>query len=353
MENFILNGNPTGDIASALVECGFDTNVLRPYKGTDGRTYITRNVGGKAKAVPVANADATLRKDDWILLDDAIVKAAKARLRAVDDLRARGLTFNIPNGMSRTVLQTERQSDISDAGVSMDGLTETEADRPVFDLTNLPLPIVHKDFHFSARQIAASRNGGSPLDTSTAELAARRVAEQVEKMLIGTANDYSFADGTIQGYTSFTDRITKTDITDPSSSGWSPADTLQEVLEMRKESQDAYHYGPYVLYCGPDWGVYMDDDYSANKGSNTLRQRIESIGSIESVRTLDYLTGYDLVLVQMTSDVVRLVNGMDIQTVQWDTHGGLRKNFKVMAIMVPQLRSDHNANTGIVHGTTS
>jgi hypothetical protein len=55
----------------------------------------------------------------------------------------------------------------------------------------------------------------------------------------------------------------------------------------------------------------------------------------------------------MTSDVARAINGMDITTVQWETQGGMRVNFKVMAIQVPQIRSDFNGRTGIVHATTA
>ncbi len=55
----------------------------------------------------------------------------------------------------------------------------------------------------------------------------------------------------------------------------------------------------------------------------------------------------------MTTDVVREVIGMDVTTVQWETKGGMQLNFKVMAILVPQIRADQNSNTGIVHGTTA
>ena len=95
----------------------------------------------------------------------------------------------------------------------------------------------------------------------------------------------------------------------------------------------------------------MDDDYSSAKGDNTLRERIAKIDNITSVDTLDTLTGYQMLLIQQTSDVIREVVGMDMTTLQWMSHGGLQFNFKVMAIMVPQLRADQNGNTGIVHGT--
>jgi len=348
--DFILNGRPSGNVAETLLAHNFDVGALRPYTGLDGRTYVTLTQNGIPSAIPIANATATLRKDDWKILDDAIVKAAKPRLRAVADLRSRGLSFAIPNGMGKTVLETENQSDISAAIISMDGLRESEGDRPQFDLVNLPLPIIHKDFQYSARQIAASRNGGSPLDTTTAELAARRVAEMAEQLLLGVASSYAFGGGTIYGYVNYPNALSRS-LTSPTAVAWTPATTVQEVLQMRLQSQDAFHYGPWMLYCSPNWDVYMDDDYSASKGDNTLRERLAKVQGIEGVSTLDYLTDYSLVLVQMTADVVRIVVGMEITTVQWESRGGLQQNFKVMAILVPQLRTDQNSNTGIVYGS--
>jgi len=347
--DFVLNGRANGDVASVLMEHGFDVNCLRPYIGSDGRSYITVNRNNIPTAVPLVNAVASLRKDDWKLLDDAIVKAAKPRLRAVADLRGRGLQFAIPNGMGKTVLETETQSDITEAILSMDGLRKSQEDRPVFELTNLPLPIIHKDFSFSARQVMASRNGGSPLDTTMAELASRRVAEMAEQLLLGVADSYTFGGGTIYGYRNFPYSLPKS-LTDPTSESWAPTTLVNEVLDMRYQSQLSFHYGPWMLYCSAAWDIRMDDDYSALKGDLTLRDRLKKIEGIEDVRTLDYLPDYDILLVQMTNDVVREVVGMDITTVQWESQGGMQLNFKVMAILVPQLRADQNGHSGIVHG---
>ena len=60
-----------------------------------------------------------------------------------------------------------------------------------------------------------------------------------------------------------------------------------------------------------------------------------------------------MVLVQMTSDVIRAVVGMEFQTLQWPTEGGMLLNFKVMGIIVPQVRVDINHRTGLVHGNVS
>jgi uncharacterized linocin/CFP29 family protein len=347
MSDFIMNGSGHGSVASTLMANNFDPHALRPYLGSDGNSYVTVNQGGNAKSF-VTNAPATLRKDDWIQLDEAVVQAAKQRLRAVADLRSAGLQFSLPNGMSKTVLQYENESDISGATVSMDGLRESDSDRPEYNLVNLPLPIIHKDFSFSARQVMASRNGGSALDTTMAELAGRKVAEEAENLLLGVSSSYAYGGGTIYGYTNFPSRLTKT-MTAPSSSNH--ATTVQEILAMKTQSQDATHFGPWFCYCSTSWDAYMDEDYSSSKGDNTLRDRIGNIEGVDRPSTLDFLPANTLVLVQKTADVARMVVGMDVTTVQWETKGGMELNFKVMAILVPQLRADFNSNTGIVHGT--
>lgn len=348
----ILNGQAHGAVASTLLQNGFDVSALRPWIGKDGRTYIAHRDPQDAKkliAVPTMNATATLRKDEWIQLDTAIITAAKERLRIIADLKSAGLTYNIPNGMGKTVLESENVSDITAATVSMDPARESEGDRPEYDLVNLPLPVIHKDFYFNARQVAASRNSGAGIDVTTAQLAARRVAEEAEKMAIGIGSQIRYGNGSIYGITNYPDAITTVDVTAPDAGGWTPKITVTEVIAMRQASVNAKHYGPWVLYVSPDWDAYLDEDYSDAKGDNTLRERLMKITGVSDIRTLDYLTGFKLVLVQMTSDVIRLVTGMDITTVQWETHGGMRLNFKVMAIMVPQLRGDHYGNTGIVY----
>ena len=250
--------------------------------------------------------------------------------------------------MGKTVLEHETQSDINDAILSMDGLNQGRADRPEYNLVSLPLPIVHKDFHFSARQIATSRNSSTPLDTSMAELAARKVAEMVEKLLLGVAASYSFGGGTVYGYTNYPNRLTKS-LT--ASTGTNHEVTVREVLQMKQQAYGAFHYGPYFCYCSPGWDEFMDDDYSVNKGANTLRDRIAQIEGVDRPVTLDFLPDTTLLLVQKTTNVVRAVTGMNIQTIQWPTQGGMQLNYKVMGILVPELRADHYNKTGIVHGS--
>jgi uncharacterized linocin/CFP29 family protein len=351
-----------GNWARQLIDNELDVGCMRPYVDKRNRSWITRNIvnpeTGKSEQKPVMtrNDNATLRILDWIQLDEAIIRASKERLRAVRQLREAGLVYMLPNGIAKPMMQFQQQSDISGATISMDGIREGESDRPVFSTVNFPIPIIHKDFQFSLREIMASRTGYSPLDLTTAELAGRRVAEQVEQLTIGTSNtallgapSYAYGGATIYGYMNFPGRISWT-ITLPTAVGWTPDQTINDVLQMKRASQAAKHYGPWMLYCGLNWDPYMDDDYKPTYNSTTLRQRLRDIDGIIDVQTLDYIPDYSLLLVQQTTDVVRLVIGMDITTVQWESHGGMQLNFKVMCVIVPQLRSDYYGNTGIVHG---
>ncbi len=383
--DYIQNGRGHGAVGEQLAGCRFDPGLLRPYIDSQGQRCVTVNTGrtvinSKGEIVPVLEKrtvnellsagisspvfNATsLRKDEWILLDNVVIRAARQRLRAWSDLAAAN-TYGGFNGMSKTLLEHETMSDPGEAIVDMDGLTEGRTDSPRYQLEGLPLPITHSDFWFSSRRLAASRNSGTPLDTTMAEAAGRRVAEMIEKTLIGvetgitygnaTANGYSRTPS-VYGYTNFTARNTKTDLTVPL--GTNPEATVQDVLEMRDLLYADNFYGPYMLYHSTAYDIFLDNDYFRTGGTSvvrSLRERLESIEGIQGVRRLDFLTtGYVLIMVQMTSDVARAVNGMDITTVQWESVGGMRLNFKVMAIQVPQLRADFNGACGILHATTS
>lgn len=373
--DFVLNGQASGMVAERMQDCRFDPGLLRPYIDSRGQRCVTisNGRGGYEKRTvaemlsngihsPVFNA-TTLRKDEWIQLDSVVLSAARQRLRAWSDLSAAN-SYGGFNGMSKTLLEHETMSDPGEAIVDMDGLTEGRTDAPKYQLEGLPLPITHSDFWFSSRRLAASRQTGTPLDTTMAATAGRRVAETIEQTLIGTVTGMTYGNATtngygrtptVYGYTNFPARNTKTDLTTPT--GSNPDAIVQDVLEMRDQLYDDNFFGPFMLYHSTDYDIYLDNDYFRTGGTSvlqTVRQRIQAIDGIAGVRRLDYLTsGYVMIMVQMTQDVARAVNGMDITTVQWESVGGMRLNFKVMAIQVPQLRADFDGRCGILHATTS
>jgi uncharacterized linocin/CFP29 family protein len=289
-----------------------------------------------------------LRRDDWLRIDAAVVDVAKTELRAIDDLRAAGCIENI-DGMATPVLGYERVGDITGATMSMDGLREGETDRPDIDLQLLPIPIIHKDLSFSAREVLAARRAGTDFSTWSIRKSVRRVMELANDLLLGTAASYSFGGGTIYGYTNYPGRITKT-LTNPTAAGWTPQTLVSELLDMRQSLRNKFHRGPYVMYVSTDWEVVLDDDYSGAYNGNTLRTRLQQIENIASIRSVDGLSGYQIILVQMSPEVIQEIIGMDVKVVQWEEKGGMELKYKVMGIYVPRIRTDKNSNTGIAHG---
>lgn len=381
--DFILNGQAHGQVGQVLQDVRFEPGMMRPFLDSKGRPCVTLNAGknddgtpklktflqsdlaARGMASPVANA-TTLRKEQWIFLDEVIVKAYRARLRAWSDLAATGNTVSGFNGMSKLTYEYEVASDYGEAVVDMDGVTDGRNDRGLFRLRSIPLPITHADFGFTQRQLAVSQNGGMPLDVTGAEQAGRKVAEMLEKTLIGVETGITYGtqssgvtshDGTstVYGYTNFPYRITKTNLTVPT--GANPEQTVGDVLSMRNLLTNIKRFGPFMLYHSGDWDFFMDNDYARLGGSNanmTLRDRLRAIDGIQDVRRLDFLNStYTLIMVQMDPETVRIINGMDITTLQWDTKGGMQRNFKVMTIQVPQVRADYNGVNGIVHATTA
>ena len=347
----IFKGHAMGSTAQRLLANGMNVNGLRPWidtvrmpdgseKGT-GRAFVNSN----GVAQPIANA--TLRKDEWKQYDEAILKAAQLRMVGIQDLQSRGLTYNITNGLGTTVLEYEDQSDIEPAQVSMDAVTRGRNDRPEFDLNYLPLPIIHKDFQINIRTLNASRTTGQSLDTTMAELATFKIMELAEQYLFQGWGTFAYGGGTIYGYTDFPALSSVTLAQNWDASGKTGAEIINDVRAMKQASINDRYYGPWMIYIPTAYETVLDADYVAGY-PKTIRQRIEEISGILGVKVVDKLTANNVVMVQMTSNVVRLVNGLALTVVEWTTEGGMVFHFKIMLIQVPQLRADQNDRTGIV-----
>lgn len=354
--DFVLNGAAHGNAGRILAACNGDVHALRPWMEADGSEWIQRATGYDDNGEPIVkpfrvhNSGAVLRKNEWQRVDNLVVKAAKRRLRLINDLRGAGLTLNLPNAFGTAVLQYERQSDISRARIGMDVTPSGDNDRPTYDIVNLPLPIISKEVQMSSRSIAISRNGNTPLDTTLLELAAEKVAEEAEQLVLGTLDTYTYGGGVVYGLTNFPNRGTGAFL-NPNVSGWTPQMLYNSVIKMIDDATNNYHYGPYSLYYSTGLMQYMLQDYSAQYSGTNLENKIRALRPIASVEMLDYLTGNQLVLVHRSPNTVRVVMGMDVTTVQWTENGGAREHFRVMAMMVPQMKTDINGECGIIHYT--
>lgn len=402
--DFVINDRvaPGGQLQEQLGMPGdmrFDPGLFRPFINRNGercvtihtgkfvwddkrnaevpeyKTYAVRDLQRRGIDLPVFNTTTSLRKEQWIEIDRRVVMATRTRLRAAQFLKDR-VPYGGFNAMARMTLEYEAASDPGEALVSMDGLAEGRNDRPRYSLRSVPLPIIHADAQMSSRLLAQSRNGGTPLDLTMIEANSRRIAEKVEDITIGIEDGVNYGTVTtgptahtgesqVYGLLNYPYVATKTDMSNPSSSD--PDDTVQDVLEMRSQMYDAGFYGPFVIFHSTDWDAYLDKDYAVGTASAglaapsvTLRERLRRIEGITDVMRLDRLTptatnshAFTMLMVQVTSEVIDFVNGMEPTVIQWTEKGGMDIRFKIMTIQQARPKHDFNDNCGILFARTA
>jgi uncharacterized linocin/CFP29 family protein len=335
-----------GDAADRLLAANMDTGVLRPYIDSKGRSCY------EVKNQQTGKSQVLLMKDQWIRMDEVVTRTTRDELRVYGDIVGAGLTYNLPNAMGTTVIQHQSMSDAGDATISMDGLRQSNQDRVTYDIAQIPVPLIHSDFHYSLREIAVSRTQGTPLDTTMIEQNTRKCTEQTEKLFLGTAGTYTYGGGTIYGLTNFPQRFTKT-ITLPTDPGWTPETLNNEILDALQTLQDANFKGPYLAWYSSSWMKYLFADYSSMYPGVTTMMRLERNNLIRSWRQADYLAANKIVIVQMTQSVIQAVRGLRFRTYQWDSHGGFQKNFKILGCAFPRIRKNSNNETGIMDITAA
>ena len=360
------DGRVRGDLANYMHANGkMDPNRMRPFLGVDNKSYFTVYKGGDPEKkenwivtpAPITT-NATLRRDEWKALDDAVVRAADYRLGGIDDLISRGLTYNLGNAMGTTILEWHDVAGDLTADMTMDAITRAQNNRPDWNYNYIPIPIIHVDYEINTRELAVSRNMGNPLDATMAERAARAVNEKLENLLF-TDTTYSYGErdsrnrNTIYSYVNHPDRNLDdlgTSWTDSSVTG---KDIVDQIIAWKQISMDDRHFGPWQIYIPSEYETKLDEDYTGSTPdtapNTTIRDRIMKISGILGVKVIDTLAADNVLFVQMTSDVVRLVRGLGLQNVQWGEEGNFITKFKVLTIQVPQIRSDPAGRSGILH----
>ncbi len=313
-----------------------------------GEQFLRAMARGEAISPEHLRTLETLRRDEWKVFDDALVEEASIRLRGVADLISAGLTRPIPNALGKTVYEYEKVGDLQPAIVSLDGVTRSENDQLEFTDAGIPLPITHKDWYINLRRLMASRERGEALDTTHARVAGRKIAEETERMLFQGGR--TFGGLTIYGYTTHPDRNT----TSFGAGGdWGQAaktgeQILADVNTMLGIMEADRFYGPYIIYVGTGVALKLAEDFKA-ASDKSIKGRLMELEQLRDIRTADQMPADTVVMVQMTSDVVVMLDGEPLQTVQWDIHGGFQINFKGFQIMVPLVKSDPVGRSGIVH----
>jgi uncharacterized linocin/CFP29 family protein len=314
-----------------------------------GERFMQAIAAGRSISPSDLRTNTLMRDEEWKVFDSELIIGAQEQLRGVRDLIQAGLTKTISNGLGKTVMEYDRIGDMEDAIVSMDGIERSENDRMGFERAGLPLPITHKDFFLPLRALAASKNGSEPLDTTYVRVAGRKVGEKAEDMLFNGGKKYQGL--TIYGYRTHPDRNTMSFGTN---GNWSQAaktgeNILDDVLDAVLELQNAGHNGPYWMYVGGTAaGLKLLEDFKTGS-DKTIRNRLQETNLFSMIGSSDKLPDNEIIIVQPSSDVVVMVEGEPLQTIQWDIEGGFQINYKAFQILVPLIRSDIDGNSGIMH----
>lgn len=328
-----------GDAGDTLL----NVNQMRPYFNKSGMSVYLDVANGKH--YEIATNDALLRYDEWKDIDREVGEIASQRLVGIADLRTRGLVRTL-GGLGSTVSMWQQASDMTEADIDMSGITSGEEDAMAFSSKQVPIPIVHKDFRINIRRLEASRKMGEGVDTLQSSIATRLVAERSEDMLFAGV-PIQVDGGVIYGYTNHPERNT-IDMATPWDQENNLEDIVADVLAMTQAARNDRYYGPYVLYIPGAYEGVLDKDYRA-QDTRTLRQRLMALQGISEIKVADRMPADNVVLVQMTRDVVDLAIGQDINVVQWPEFGGLQRRYKVMAAWAPRIKADYDGRSGIVH----
>ncbi len=341
-------------VAHWLTANGNDENYLRPYIAADGKAYYLKNYGNADRPdyrqVPYTGNNTAQLHENWLNIDAEVMDAAAPELTLVQDIISAGRSRAI-DGLAEPVHAYQYASDVTDATMSMDGRKRAEQDKVDFGLAGVPVPLIYKDLEFAERELAVVTRGSRPfpIDTYTLRLASRKCAQMAEQFVLG---NFSFA---YQGYTAYglrnhPSRLTKV-LTLPTAASWVPQTLYNEVLQMIQALRFRFQRGPYRMYISPGWDIYLDGDYTEAYPGPTLREKLMRIGSLQSIKTLDFMDDFQIIITDLSRDSGMVLVGMQPRVMQWSEMGGQTTNWRTMLSIVPWLRPDTDGFLGVNHGT--
>lgn len=292
---------------------------------------------------------AVLRRDEWEEYDKAVVQLARGRFTMVSDLMAAGLRYSLTNPLATMSLVWDRIGTFDDAQIDMTAEAASIRDRLEYEQDGMPVPIIHKGFRVNLRHLLASRKYGQGVDVTHAQEATIKVVEMVEKLFLFGNWSAGTTFGRIYGVTTFPQRNTGS-----LTAAWTsatPAQIFDDVNRMVAALEGDNMFGPYGLYVPKNYGQVLRKDYDTDAGtaSRSIAKRLLDIEGLQFVRTNQFMPANTVVLVQLTPNVIEVIDGIQPRIVEWTTEGGMVSLFKVMAIMLPRIKRDGANNCGLAH----
>lgn len=311
-------------------------------------------LGGKAFAnMSHYRQLSTLPERAWKYIDERMIAVAKAELVGIADLASSPDTNINFDGTSSSVYLRDRVSEVNEAKMAMSPDTRGESGALLFDEIGVPLPVTYKDFPVEKRQIDSARRADIPFRTTLIEESTRAVSRMLEETLFNGM--YTAAGSTIYGYTTFPQRNTYT-----ISTSWAtatPTEIFDDVNAMIDLAYGANHYGPFNLYIPREYQVRLNEDYTVGgtpvATNRSIMSRLLELPGLNNIRVSRNLANDNVVLVEMSSSTVQMINGLPMQVIDWEPANSpnWRHTWKVLTIMVPFVYADYDGQCGVVHGS--
>lgn len=328
---------------------GFISNSWRPY-GHNKRGYPVDEQGRVMVNERALAANAFLNQEEWELLDKAVFERAKLRLNAYNDVVSAGLTrrSSLAAWYSKWRVASER----IEANVTMDFRTRVDFDRTDKKTYGVPLPIYSAAYTLGRRELLSARAAGQQVETFEAEEAAAAVAEKAEDILINGDTSVVIAGNSIPGYRTLAARNTATAAAYGGGDFGTISNITDTFLGMLSALAALRYHGPFNCYIHNTQYHQLLAFYTDGSGQTAL-ERVESLPEINSVKSNDLIgTAGDLVMVQMTRNVVDLEIALTLENRRWEAPDGSAMFFVVMLSAVPRLKTDYAGTAGIAHATS-
>lgn len=305
--------------------------------------------------------NSPLPKNAQEVIDGAIARVNRARLTIVSDLIDRGLTVPLPGWMGIPVLTTTLAGETGRAKRT-ETMENVRGENQLPDLANISIPtyITWDDWKLSSRFMAVADRVNYPIDTASAEQATRNVNESFEDTTIhGFVDEDNTA---IKVYNTETPGLlnapNRNTFTFENNRAWDNAAKTGAGIYADVKSAiallKANHFnGPYLGYVPSLYEDPLAGDYTTGY-PKTIRQRIAEGYPDLTLKVADFLPANTIVVFQATSDVIELVVGQLPTSASWPTNPGQPMtsiSSVVWGVVIPRVKYDYNAKSGIVVGT--
>jgi len=327
---------------------GNQAQIVTPAQFFAGSGPVIQKLRANSWDLDCLRTNTTLPHDAWTAIDDTVQEVAKQRLNVMADLRSHGLTYPVKGGLGALYVFWQTMSEGGDAEQSMSGVTAGSKNTVDFGEKTIPMPITFVDFNVSIRKLMAMDNSpyGGDFDTTMVAQATRKVIEKLEYTCL-YGSSVVIGGHTLYGYMNYPHSNALTTLT----GNWTGtiANCEKDVVKLIAEAEANHHYGPFILYVHSNEWTDLRQRWTYQ--DKTYLDILKDMAGIEDVKTSDQMSANDIILVEMSREVVDLAVAVDIKVVEWPTSDGMQTNFKVMAVIGPRVKSDYDDNCGVVYDT--